>query len=150
MSLKEFHLLIEHDAWANERIAAALLSLAELPEKPKKFFDHILGAQHNWISRMYGETPSIEIWPQLSTSTWQLWMARNLDDLKAITSSANALERIVTYTNSSGKEFSNPISELLLHVSLHSQYHRGQIITSAREVLHTVPVTDMIAFLRSR
>ena len=37
------------------------------------------------------------------------------------------LDRAITYASSAGQVFSTEIREILVHVALHGQYHRGQI-----------------------
>jgi hypothetical protein len=41
MQKTEFIKLIEHQAWADNRVANALLALPSVHEKSKKLFDHI-------------------------------------------------------------------------------------------------------------
>ena len=150
MSSKEFLLLVQHDYWSNQLVVETLQQIDPIPEKAKRLMDHIIGAQHTWISRIKYETPVIEIWPVLMASSWGSMLKDNFEELMTIVSDENMLDRIITYKNSHGAEFENPVSEVLLHLSMHGQYHRGQIVAYARDLITTPPGTDMITFLRSR
>jgi uncharacterized damage-inducible protein DinB len=58
------------------------------------------------------------------------------------------LDRVVSYKNSKGTEFRNTIREILTHVALHGQYHRGQINQLLR-VADLEPINvDFITFKR--
>lgn len=148
MSVKEFELLIQHDCWANHRVCGVISDLELIPEKSKKIFDHILGAQHIWISRMKNEMSSMAVWPNLEKPQWNELIDMHRDALLKLCESQESLDRVITYSNTQGQEYSNTVSELLLHLAMHSQYHRGQVISCARAQLKEVPSTDMIAYLR--
>jgi uncharacterized damage-inducible protein DinB len=50
--------------------------------------------------------------------------------------------------NSAGQSFETPVSDMLLQVALHGQYHRGKINLMLRQA-HLPPTpTDYIAFAR--
>ncbi|WP_242466741.1 DinB family protein [Brevibacillus brevis] len=44
------------------------------------------------------------------------------------------LDKIISYTNSKGREFTYSVWDMLIPVALHGQYHRGQIISRLRAV----------------
>lgn len=148
MNTSEFKLLVDHEHWANQRLTSQLQSLREIPEKASRTFNHIIGAQHTWISRINDTAPMMQVWPSLMVDHWDSLFKKNHDLLLDIVSDANNLGRIITYTNTRGEAFSNPVSELILHLCLHSQYHRGQVVTMCRDLIETPLPTDMIAFLR--
>ena len=148
MSTHEYQLLIRHEMWANQRIAQAVLNLEEMPNKVSILMNHVIGAQHVWISRINGVVPTIGVFPQLDQDTWYEQIVQHESALLKIASSDQNLKRSISYQNTSGQSFQNPVSELLLHLAMHSQYHRGQIVAYSRDLLDVVPSTDMIAFLR--
>jgi uncharacterized damage-inducible protein DinB len=72
---------------------------------------------------------------------------RNFSELLASLSDANVDDQVV-YKNSTGKEFTTSIRDILTHVALHGQYHRGQINRVLRgEGLEPVNI-DFITFAR--
>ena len=58
------------------------------------------------------------------------------------------LEQIVSYKNSKGKEFNNSVRDILTHVALHGQYHRGQINLLLRANEFEPVNVDFITFVR--
>lgn len=149
MENKEFITLIDHQAWADRRLSDAISVLPQFHEKSKKLFDHILAAQHIWISRILDVPAEISVWPVLSNSEWPFLIEKNHRQLLDIVNSNRLNDRLV-YKNSTGQEFTNTVSEVLMHLTLHSQYHRGQVISYSLEFFDKAPVVDMIAYLRIR
>jgi uncharacterized damage-inducible protein DinB len=58
------------------------------------------------------------------------------------------LAREVPYVNSAGAAFVSRVDDILLHVVLHSAYHRGQVSLLMRRSGGTPKPTDYIAFAR--
>ncbi len=148
MNTRDYTLLIEHEFWASMQIADMLISMDIIPERPKRIFDHVIGAQHTWLARIKNEKPLFEIWPILMPADWNKLLKEHKEAFLEIASSEQKLNEIITYQNSTGKEFTNRVGDLMLHLSLHAQYHRGQVVAYARQEIKQPPVTDMIAFLR--
>jgi uncharacterized damage-inducible protein DinB len=147
MENKEFITLIDHQAWADRRVADAIAVLPQMHDKSKKLFDHILAAQHTWISRILNVPSEISVWPLLSNSQWPILIEKHHQQLLDLVNT-NRLQNELIYKNSTGQEFSNTVAEVLLHLTLHSQYHRGQVISYSLEYFEKPPVIDMIAYLR--
>lgn len=60
------------------------------------------------------------------------------------------LENKVRYSNSSGKEFTQTVGEIGMHVVNHASYHRGQIVTLLRtNNFEEIPSFDFINYLRT-
>lgn len=149
MSTTYLKQLLDHEHWASVGIAETLQTLDTIPEKAKSIFDHLIAAHEAWYARTQSTAPSIELWWQnipvadykiLLDNFHNLWL-KLLDE-------PGSLERKYTYKNSRGQQFTNDLSEILTHLCLHQQYHRGQVVTLIRPVADKVPVTDFIAYLR--
>jgi uncharacterized damage-inducible protein DinB len=91
----------------------------------------------------------MDVWPILSNEAWYSLIAEHRERLMAMVNS-DRCEQIINYKNTAGTEFTNTVSEILLHLTLHSQYHRGQVISYSIELFDKAPVVDLIAFLRSK
>ncbi len=148
MNTNEHQLMIHHDHWANLQVKAMLLNMEIIPERARRIFDHILGAQSTWIGRIRNIPCELEIWPLLQPEQWQTIIDKHHQELVQIANNHTLLDSVITYQNSKGQSFTNKVSELLIHLSLHGQYHRGQIIAYTRDQIEQPPITDMIAFLR--
>jgi uncharacterized damage-inducible protein DinB len=59
-----------------------------------------------------------------------------------------ALAREVTYTNTAGETFTTPLVDILLHVALHGQYHRGKVNASLRAAGEAPAPSDYIFWVR--
>jgi len=58
------------------------------------------------------------------------------------------LIKIISYKNSSGRAFQNSVRDVLMHVALHGQYHRGQINLQLRANGMEPVNVDFITFVR--
>lgn len=147
MEQKEFSSLLLHEYWANMKLHDMLISLDTIPEKATLLFNHIIAAQDNWMSRIKGLAPNLEIWwDNKLPGEWKSLLIQHHEEWIKLAESD--VDSVVTYRNSRGQEFSNSIREIILHLCMHGQYHRGQIITLTRGLVETPPSTDYIAFLR--
>lgn len=141
--------MFAHAAWAND------LLLEELRERPmpdpevQLLLDHVVAAEHLWLSRITGTTPRVAVWPALSAGDCAALAAENAAAFQELLRLDDAaLERRVRYRNSAGREFENSVRDILLHVALHGHYHRGQIATRMRAAGRTPLYTDYIGWAR--
>lgn len=142
--------LISYDAWGNLEAARSTQQLPTIPERARKLIAHIIGAEWNWLARMKHEKANIAIWPDIDPAEWE----QHLSDLHTAwrtylrAAAEDELTRSVQYTNSKGEPFSNTVSDILMHVVLHSAHHRGQIASLVRELGGQPAITDYIAYVR--
>jgi uncharacterized damage-inducible protein DinB len=54
------------------------------------------------------------------------------------------LESGITYRNTKGEPWTNSVGDILMHVTMHSAYHRGQIAAAMRAEGHAPAYTDFI------
>ena len=134
--------LLDHLEWADARLLEALRKAPD--ERALKLYAHIVGAEHVWIARMRGEEPAIEVWPALTVEECATHAAKNARALRSFTD----VDRVVNYRNTAGKEFNTSVEDILTHVAMHGQYHRGQVNLILRmSGAEPVPV-DYIAWTR--
>ena len=145
-----FERMWEFETWANRR---ALESIGQLTEKAEclRLFGHILAAQRAWLTRLEGHDSSqIELFPTSAIEECEAQLAEI--DRKALaylaTLDEDSLGREIVYTNQTGKSFRNTPRDILTHLGMHSQYHRGQIAILVRQAGSAPAVTDFIAFCR--
>lgn len=144
--------LFAHDAWANGEVLKAFARTPDVPEKALGRFAHLLSAERLWLERLEARPQTTPVWPtpeltraaeELAALTrdWQAYVAR-LDDA--------ALDRVVGYKNTKGEPWTSRVGDVLEHVLLHSQYHRGQIASDLRSAGHVPPATDFSHAVRNR
>lgn len=145
-----FRKLYEHLAWADERVLQSLRAAHSVLKRDLDLYSHILGSEHNWLSRMNGNAPKLAIWPTLTLDECERVGKENVSTFSALISSLTPelLQKSITYRNSAGDQFTSTLEDILTHVSLHGAYHRGQIAASIRAAGDAPTPTDYIAFAR--
>ena len=126
--------MYEHLNWSNHLILDAL----KVNKNPTVLllFSHILMSERVWLTRLEGKDSShLAIWKEVSLETCAKMIEQNELHFSDFTSNRTEadLDQMVSYKNSKGKGFQNTIRDILIHVALHGQYHRGQINMRLRE-----------------
>ncbi|WHZ00444.1 DinB family protein [Neobacillus sp. YX16] len=143
--------MFKHVHWANQRILETLQNGAVENKQANNLFSHILHAENVWFTRIKGNDSSqLPIWEEVGLDTCVELVKQNNHNFTGFLSNlANSeLDQLVSYKNSKGTEFHNSIREILTHVALHGQYHRGQINQLLR-IADLEPINvDFITFKR--
>jgi uncharacterized damage-inducible protein DinB len=150
--MKTIRIMFEHLNWANCRILKTLQTTdGENQKQAIRLFSHILFAEHVWFTRINRiNSTKLPIWADVDLEACVDLVEQNNKNFKEFltTKSDMKLDQFVSYKNSTGKEFSNSLRDILTHVALHGQYHRGQINLLLR-VDGMEPInTDFITFRR--
>jgi uncharacterized damage-inducible protein DinB len=141
--------LFDYDHWANQEVLATLRKTDPAPERSRKFIAHIVAAEWLWLRRLK-DGKQMPVWPDLTLAECEsevhdlaaAWHAY-LDSL-----SEKQLQHTIAYTNSIGERWSNSVADVLMHVAMHSAYHRGQIASDTRQAGHVPAYTDFIHCVR--
>ncbi|MEW9051154.1 MAG: DinB family protein [Neobacillus sp.] len=149
--MKTIERMFQHLHWANQRILETLKRTeGEIP-LASRLFSHILFAEHVWFTRLKGLNSShLPIWGEISIEECEKLALQNYQDFTEylIGIGEEELEGTIRYKNSKGEEFQTSVRDILTHIALHGQYHRGQINQRLRSD-HFEPVnTDFITFVR--
>jgi uncharacterized damage-inducible protein DinB len=148
--LEHIHNLFSYDDWANREVLASLQALDAPPERSVKLLAHILSAERLWLERLLVQKQTLPVWPLSTLAECNL----EVDQLPGLwknylTALGEAgLARSLTYKNTKGESFSSQKQDILLHVVMHSAYHRGQIAADMRAAGFTPPYTDFIHAVR--
>ena len=149
-ALDQIRRLLQHSAWADAEILAGLRACASPNSHALREYAHILGTEETWLARLEQRQRRVAIWPELDLdvaaalcSTLRADYERFVNEL-----TATDLDRSVGYVNSAGQAFTNTVSDILLHVALHGQYHRGKVNLLLRQSGEEPAPTDFIAFVR--
>ena len=144
--------LFDYDYWANCETLASLKSVPSGAEKPRKAFSHVIGGQRVWLSRFENPAPpSAQPWPDLTLEE----CASAIEDLRRqwkelldkLTPEKLAGE--LTYKTTKGLEYRTPVGDILMHLVLHSAYHRGQVAAAVREAGGKPAPTDYVVYVRA-
>ena len=142
----------KYNTWANDLLIHNLRSQEITDESVLKLLSHIVLSESIWMMRLKSEDYSNKnFWKVLSITECNRLSQENSkkysDYLKEKLD--NDLERLVTYKNSKGIEYSNSIEDILTHIYSHSGYHRGQIAKEVRKLDKEPAYTDYIEFIRT-
>lgn len=149
-----------YNAWANSHVFDVIKNLDQeiLIHPTGSSFPsicetvlHIWDAELIWLNRLQGKSfstwPSKDWKPEEGLQGW-IDCSNQLRDFCAA-QDVEWWEEISRYRVLSGKELTNVHADIVLHVTNHSTFHRGQLITMLRQAeINNPPVTDLIAFLR--
>lgn len=154
----------QYNIWANEAILQTILS------QPQHIIDaavessfptiratvyHIWSAEQLWLMRLQkAEQP---IWAahgfegdfKAAVGQWQA-ASRALNQLVAQREPAQ-LSTMIPYKDLKQQPHETPCSQIVLHVTNHSTYHRGQLVTMLRALgVKDIPATDYIQWTRMK
>lgn len=142
--------LYVYDHWANQEVARALQSAQQPPARSVRLMAHVVGTEWTWRSRILTESKKMAVWPQLTVEQ----ILQEVAELKtAWAGYLGSLTRArlaepAAYTNSKGEHFSSQLGDILMHVVMHSAYHRGQIAADMRASGLEPVYTDFIHAVR--
>lgn len=145
-----FRRLFDYDDWANREILAALQTLDAPPTRSVKLLAHILSAERLWLERLGLQKQTYPVWPDFSLQQCKLEVGELPGLWHRYLASLNedSLSRSLTYKNTKGESFASRKEDIVMHVILHSAYHRGQIATDMRAAGFTPAYTDFIHAVR--
>ena len=147
-ALDQIRRLFAHNGWADAELAAAVRD--HHGTEQWREYSHVLGAGEVWLSRLEGRPSRSVVWPTLSVADADALRQSLIAGYDAYLSalSIERLEEIVSYTTSAGQPFATAVGDILLHVALHAQYHRGKVNLLLRQSENAPAPTDFIAFAR--
>lgn len=140
---------LAHSAWADAKLFAALENSPQHTTAWREY-NHALGAAEVWLARLERRPASVPVWPVLSleqANALREALAKGYERF-ANRLESGALSDVVEYTNSAGQTFHTAIGDILLHVALHGQYHRGKINLLLRQNATEPAPADYISFVR--
>ncbi|GMK37791.1 hypothetical protein PCCS19_08450 [Paenibacillus sp. CCS19] len=150
--MKTIKRMIEHQIWADQRLLDAVRKSGGGGQEALRLFRHVAIAEQVWIMRLNGEnTAHLQLWADdADVDSLEALLASNAQKYTAYLASLTEeqLDADLAYANQSGVPFRTPIRDILTHVALHGQYHRGQINRILRETAGEPQALDYILFSR--
>lgn len=150
-ALTQLRRLWQHAVWADHQLLRALEGIDAGPgDDVRREYAHVVATEAVWLSRLEGTPAPLPAWPALS-------LAEAADLGREVAAGYERfLERLteariaapVRYTNSAGQSFESATGDILLHVALHGQYHRGKLNLLLRQGGAEPAPADFIAFVR--
>ena len=136
--------LVRHSNWANEAWIDFIAGNCPTDEYLLQRMSHILLGEQAWFQRLDGKDPDRDIW---NVMTIPQLRHKHKEHQSIYTQSLSGdLGRIVEYTRFTGERYQSPVSDILLHLTLHAAHHRGQMAVSASGKGFAPVNTDFIQF----
>jgi uncharacterized damage-inducible protein DinB len=103
-----------------------------------------------WLERLQAQNQTLPVWPIFTLEQCKLEVDKQPGLWKSyLTSLGEAgLSRSLAYKNTKGESFTSQKQDILLHVVMHSAYHRGQIAADMRAAGFTPAYTDFVHAVR--
>ena len=139
--------MFQHMAWADTRALSSLRDMREAPPQALDLMCHVLTAEHIWLRRITGGANAYQVWQSLGLDECDQLAARNHAGFAEVLASADR-GRVIAYTTSAGHAMQTAIEDILVHVSHHGMYHRGQVALLVRAAGGSPVSTDFILFAR--
>jgi uncharacterized damage-inducible protein DinB len=148
--LEHISRLFSYDGWANREVLNSLRALDVPPAHSVSLLAHIVAAERLWLERLLSQKQTLPVWPLFTLEQckpevdqlpglWQNYLA---------SLGAAGLSATCDYRNTKGESFTSQKQDILLHVIMHSAYHRGQIAADMRGAGFTPAYTDFIHAVR--
>ena len=149
-TLEHLQRLFRYDHWANREILTALETLASPPQRPMNLLSHIVSAERLWLERLLLQKQTLPVWPLFTVEQCKLEVEQLPGLWQNYLNSVgeSGLTRSLSYKNTKGEAFSSQKQDILMHVVMHSAYHRGQIAADMRAGGFTPAYTDFIHAVR--
>jgi uncharacterized damage-inducible protein DinB len=159
-----FDELFTYDAWANRETFAAIRSSCGggaatrsaaderlAAARALKAMAHIVAAEVLWYERSRHTEHPVVVWPELTLDECAAQIERISELWRTFVHgiSETTLRTVIPYFNSKGEPWQNTVEHILMHVVMHSAYHRGQIAAHVRACGHTPAYTDYIQYVRA-
>ncbi|MDB5004079.1 MAG: DinB family protein [Mucilaginibacter sp.] len=144
--------LFKYDKYANQQILEVIRT-ANNPEKPVQLMAHLLAAQQRWLSRCKEESVADnDLFPTKETTPFEELINYYYKEWLSFLSALNPadFDKILTYKNTAGTEYSNKLVDILTQVINHGTHHRAQIGQQLKLAgIEKLPTIDYIFYLRN-
>lgn len=155
--------LLRYNAWANARFIEVLQTLTDqqLDQEVVSSFSsirktvyHVWGAEDIWLQRLQRvEKP---VWKVFTfegsfSEACANWIESS-EELVRVTEALaeDMLTQTIPVVNMKGELHQDMIGDIFQHITNHSSYHRGQLVTMLRQLgITSIPATDFIAYSRA-
>ncbi|MCD8563136.1 MAG: DinB family protein [Alphaproteobacteria bacterium] len=153
-----------YNRWANARLYGAVSALSDTDfiRDQGMFFksiqgtlNHLVVADRIWLRRITGEGPAHGELDEIPYPVFpDLFQARQEEDQRIISLmnrlSEEDYSQIITYQNSKGESWPDPLFSLLAHFFNHQTHHRGQVHNVLSQMGRKPPALDLIFYRREQ
>jgi uncharacterized damage-inducible protein DinB len=162
MTKAHFDMMAAYNRWANLRLyeAVAGLSDADYFRDRRGFFksihgtlNHLLVGDRIWLRRFTGEGDAPTALDAILFDTFApLRTAREAEDLRIVETfgkyEEDALAGTLSYRNTAGEPYEQPLATVLAHFFNHQTHHRGQAHDMVSQTGRKPPPLDLLIYMR--
>lgn len=143
--------MFRFDHWASMASLGAVAPAADRVPRSLAWLNHVLGAKRIWLARVTGTPPPFGVNPTFGVLELgaEFEIARDGWNRFLDSQSDADLTRVIHYHSLKGEPFSTPLGDILAHLPVHGQHHRGQVNADLRAAGITPPAIDYIVAARS-
>ncbi|WP_163877538.1 DinB family protein [Paenibacillus favisporus] len=151
--MKTIRSMFDQMYWADKRILDALEAGGdgESGTEAVRLLSHTLRAEQVWFTRLQGQDSNhLPLWPNDSLDDCKRLAQEMREAFSAYLAELTdeRLDDVITYINQTGRSYRTSVQDILTHLALHGQYHRGQINMKLRSVGMEPVNVDYITFVR--
>ncbi|MGA9527040.1 MAG: DinB family protein [Terriglobales bacterium] len=150
MNTGDFLRMFTYDHWANRECLRAMQAGGSTSASAIGRLAHILSAEKLWLERLRNKKQTLPVWPSSTLHECAALADEMAEEWRdyLTTLAPEALNRVAEYRNSKGELWSSRVEDVLMHVLMHSTYHRGQIALEIHAAGMQPALTDFIHAVR--
>lgn len=153
-TIEELRNPLNYNRWANHRAIVSLKASPNPSAQAIRALTHLLIAEKTWLLRLKENMDStgFDFWPAASVEESETLAEEIAQSYKELVSdlTEDQLELVAKYKNSKGIKYETTYRDILVHVVMHSAYHRGQVAIAVRAEGGEPGYTDYIGFVREK
>jgi len=151
MTRRDVHRLLAFDHWANTQVLDAVELMAAQVPRAVDWLAHVAAAKRIWFARVTDTAMPVAVNPTMTPAEIRVQLQVAHDEWSGYLSGLTDadLPRVMHYTNLKGAPFHSTLEDILTHLAIHGQQHRGQANAAIREAGGAPPVIDYIHASRS-
>ena len=153
-TIEELRNVLNYNRWANHRAIVSLKASPNPSAQAIRALTHLLIAEKTWLLRLKENMDStgFDFWPSASVEECETLAEGIAQSYKELVSdlTEDQLGLVAKYKNSKGIEYETTYRDILVHVVMHSAYHRGQVAMAVRGEGGEPGYTDYIGFVREQ
>lgn len=144
--IAQYRRFLAFDHWASLETLTALEPVLDRAPNALGWMNHLAATKRLWFARVNAGIAPLSVWPALSITECRAHLTAGQEEWdKYLHRVAEPeLGRLFAYTNTRSEAFTSPLRDILAHMAIHGQHHRGQALMEIRAVGGKPPVIDFI------
>lgn len=140
---------IEFEYWANSELLVKLKEADSLNDRALFLFSHIMSVNSIWLQRIKGEPVTINIFQERTLAECELLLQTNHENWNTFFTEADEevfQKSIQFHFPIDNTTRTMVIADSIFHITNHSSYHRGQIVSLIKGSVAVLPHLGYVFF----